>query len=120
LLRLNEKQARTVAGVAGINEKAVHRLTKSLRIPLEENRIVEIGIHVTDHFLIAKFCTEAGLACLGTTLKEYMRTCPVVIGWVGRGDFKPEIIPENVKKGSIIHASRTVGRLKAELIRSFT
>ena len=117
MLRLNEKQARTVAGIAGINEKAVHRLSGSLKVQMTEERTMELGINISDHFLISKLRSESGIQMLGSTLREYMQTCPLIVAWVGRGDFKANKIPDNLKNASILHGSRTIGRLKAELIR---
>ena len=123
MLRLNEKNTRKVANAAGINEKAVFRLTRSLKVSVgdgENTKTYELGFTINEPYTIAKIQTEMGLKILAKTLREYMQLCPMVISWVGRGDFKADTLPERLTRANLLHASRTAGRLKAELLRALS
>ncbi len=56
---------------------------------------------------------ERTAACIA----EYMRSCPLIYAWIISGGFDPSKIPERVSRANLLHASRTVGRLRAKLIR---
>ncbi len=57
------------------------------------------------------------LRALVAALLEYKKCCPTVVSWVGRGDFRPRDVPQNIGRAVLLHASRTAGRLRARLMR---
>ncbi|RMG44017.1 MAG: hypothetical protein D6719_02540 [Candidatus Dadabacteria bacterium] len=126
----NSSELRKVAASAGLNEKCVSRLLGSVKIVVTEKSIssedrqpvlkqtsYDVGLRVASGEMRAKVSKEILQQELATILKEYQKSCPLIVGWVGRGDFNPKKIPERIKKGSILHASRTAGRLRAKSLR---
>jgi len=128
-VRLSEKQLKTIALGAGVNGKAAERLTKSLRVSIPKKDLsgdpdalpaveeLEIGIQIADGLLFSRLKTPEGLAHFTDTIKKYSNTCPIVVNWAGRGDFNSKKVPTQINRGHLVHASRTAGRLRAELIR---
>ena len=129
LVRLSEKQLKTISLGAGVNGKAALRLTNTLRIKIPKKNTdeeadalpqveeLELGIHIADGLLFSRLRTADGIRYFTDIIRQYSNTCPIVVNWVGRGDFSDKKIPVHVNRGHLVHASRTAGRLRAELIR---
>ena len=120
---LSDTQIRDLAHRAGVPEKAVLRLLGSVRVELKnkpsspDKSVYDIGLR-----LVAKDSPELRALSniselLAETLREYQLACPVVVGWVGRGDFDPSRVPERIGGGVLLHANRTAGRLRARVLR---
>ena len=127
---LNEKQLLKIGSAAGLGEKAVSRLIASQRIsiPVESSdsaqseKVLDIGLRIDNaaltELLLKGTGTEILCELLSDVLREYMSLCPVIVGWVGRGDYNPDKIPDSVNKARLLHACRTAGRLRAKVLRS--
>jgi hypothetical protein len=108
----NPKETKEIANLSGLGEKAVQRLLSSIKI-----ESFEIGVRLARPEVLSKVPRSKLLPLLGEVLKGYRTSCPLVTAWVGRGDFDPKKIPEQVTRVLILHASRTAGRLRAKGLR---
>ena len=136
-LQLNTSELKRVASSCGVNEKGVWRLLGSIKVYETVFRVREgldldpdnagsfeksweIGLHLggARSFLLAD--RDVIIRLVIKALRDYHNTCPKIVGWVGRGDFKPEKIPELVTKPNIVHACRTAGRLRAKVMRELS
>lgn len=125
-MRLDEKEVRKVAGASGVSEKAVVRLSGSLKIPLPGQassiQQVDVGLRLKALELPPGLTIEEKrnmrIELVAGMLEEYRSACPLIVAWLGRGDFKAEAIPDRVTAATIKHASRTAGRLRAKFIRN--
>lgn len=50
-------------------------------------------------------------------VKEYRASCPLVYRWLVSGNFEPDLPPGEVSDVVLKHATRTVGRLRAGVMR---
>lgn len=127
---LSENITRQVARRVGLSTICVNRLLGSVRVkhgagtdgeaedgPVEAGKLYQLGFNVDSHELLKVRDHSRLVVMLAQALAEYKRVCPVIVIWVGRGDFNPNKIPDNVTGGHILHANRTAGRLKAKLLR---
>ncbi|MCB0352735.1 MAG: hypothetical protein KDD64_04395 [Bdellovibrionales bacterium] len=48
---------------------------------------------------------------------RFRRECPVVYSWLVNGGFDPTNPPDHLVGGSVLHASRVSGRLRAGILR---
>ena len=122
------KDIRELAKLAGLYEKGVKRMLGSLRVSLDsfndlenqeapDRQPLEIGLRLNSPELYYATGTEKTKSVLAATLSDYKNTCPQVVQWIGRGDFNPSKLPQNLGKGRLIHANRSAGRLRAEFMR---
>ncbi|MBN8548718.1 MAG: hypothetical protein J0M12_05345 [Deltaproteobacteria bacterium] len=133
-MRLTDLEIKTIARQSGAGEKAIFRLLGNVRIPLpkppsddeseqapSKRRELDVGLRLQSAEILAPVTLSIGrkelLERLSKILREYFNACPNICAWVGRGDFKPEKIPDQVTKGMLLHACRTAGRLRAKAIR---
>lgn len=141
---LSENIIRQVARRSGLSSICVMRLLGSVRVKHEPNlnaaeaamvedgkltrpqppseppsggKLYQLGFNIDSGELMKVRDHAALTSMLWQALNEYKRVCPLIVVWVGRGDFNPNKIPENVTGGHILHANRTAGRLKARLMR---
>ena len=119
---LNETEIRKVASAAGINEKAALRLLGSVRTPVVSpngsEATYELGLRLSEPGLLTKVGKSVLMDIMASTARAYAQACPIVIGWIGRGDFNPEKPPQEATKAKLLHACRTAGRLRAEAMRN--
>lgn len=127
-MRLNERQIKEVASESGLSGALIKKITWNIRVQFVKNEdpdnfeerkvdFYELGLRITDPMLLTKLKSPSSLKELALVIKTYANTCPIVINWITRGDFSAKKIPDNITKSHIIHAARTAGRLRAELIR---
>ena len=123
--RASDKLFREVALGCDIADHAVKRLLGSLIVPLtdvegqadQQSTVVELG-----------FCLAAAQDDLGSVeyqspmivslLQEYRRVCPAVFRQLIRADVSPLKIRSVLTRAQVVHARRTVGRLRAQLVRA--
>lgn len=129
-MRLNERDIRLIAAGAGVGEKAVSRLLGSLRVKLPRPsedaesppaaQELELGLRLQSAEVLTGLLGSLGkdetLKRLEKATREYFSACPVICGWVGRGDFDAKAIPAQVTKALILHACRTAGRIRAKVL----
>lgn len=119
-----EQQLRLIAKSIDCSPEAIKRLTGAL--PVTEScewlqkdqhpQVLDIGLRldsITYTSAQVKLIEEGLLAAIS----EYRRVCPSVFRWIVRGDFSVRRIPDDVTKASLLHACRTVGRLRARVFR---
>ncbi len=128
-MRLAERELKQLAAATGSNEKAVMRLLGSLRIRIPagngasggDDREFDVGLRLhNNEVLSALFMArgkEATLQVIEEALRSYFSSSPAVCAWVGRGDFDPTVIPAHIARGSLLHACRTAGRVRAKVMR---
>lgn len=127
-MRLSEKQIKEVARESGLSGALIKKITWNIRVEYLKStspdsgeeiktEFYELGVRIADPMLLEKLKSPLALKELAHTIKTYANTCPIVINWITRGDFSVKKIPENINKSNIIHAARTAGRLRAQLIR---
>ena len=123
-MTLDSRTLRLIAGAAGASEKAVQRIVGSIRIEAvkpstESPQRFELGIHIPPKEVRVQG-NEQAAAALTQIVREYRNACPIVVGWIGRGDFDPKKIPAEINFAHVLHASRTAGRLRAKFLRKFS
>lgn len=125
---LSEKELQHIASKSALSPKACHRLLGSLRIgfvDLEKEKIeinqkvFDIGLRLNISGILARIPSSSRSDILSGLLREYVKNCPVVTGWVARGDFRPEKRPERIGKAEVQHACRQAGRIRARGLRKF-
>lgn len=117
----------------GLGEHVVRRLLASLavRVPVEptedgemtdRKEQFEVGLRIDFEELLTSIASggataQAALLC-GDALTEYRNACPQMIERLARDDFQPDNLWRELPKSTILHASRTAGRLRAALYRA--
>lgn len=109
----------TIARECAANPTAVARVCGSLRIRFNE-REWQIGLTITDPAFFVGCSTDRVITEAVLLISDYKKHCPRVVGWALRGDFNPGKVPENITGGDLKHASSTVARLRAAVLRSRT
>jgi hypothetical protein len=132
-MRFAEADIRRIANDAGVSDKAVFRLLGSLKVrvmnPAQADaegrpacREMDLGLRLNLAVVLAPLVVQLGkdkvLADLGEVVRSYFSACPQVCGWVARGDFKPDAVPDLITKAMLTHACRTAGRLRAKALRA--
>ncbi len=132
--KLTEDEYRSIGRHAGVSEVVVRRLCRSQYVvaqkesegapdPSSQTRL-QLGLRVEDGDSdlsegppIPKdaLCKEIARA-----VRSYMKSCPVVFQWIGRGDYNPLKVPGSISLPYLIHAARTAGRLRSQLTRALT
>ena len=117
---------RTIAKQIGISPQAVERLVKSTKVPdrkmtasVESSADFEIGLRIDKKFLETDIC-PGGFSeqQIIFALNAYAKASPAVYNWLCSGNFTSDRLPETVTRALLIHACRTAGRIRAELIKS--
>ena len=123
-----------LARSAGLNQKAIERLFGSVRVtvvgiakaedPSVGAKQLELGLGLKDILKERKLSPTALpdglLSTVAQVIKDYSSSCPQVFAWLGRGDFNAQKVPPEIKRGLLLHACRTAGRLRAAVLRSST
>jgi hypothetical protein len=142
-----EAQLKRLASLSNVGQKAVERLLGSIEVQLnreteaespkqasselpraeqhsaEQHRAdkqsVQLGLNVRSVFLKGElnYSGDAAVNQMAKLLREYAGSCPQIVAWIGRGDFKASKIPDELSRAKIIHACRTAGRLRAGFMR---
>ena len=89
---------------------------------LAEIRFVELGLRIIKqegvlHRSLGTRGKEGTNSALVKLVRDYSRTCPTVYGWLLRGDFKAEKVPDMIGWAALRHAGATAGRLRAAFLR---
>ena len=125
-MRLNDSELREIARRAGIAPESCRRLLGNLSVPIQvdpfapEPTLYNPGLRMTADTDCGKPLKTERVALISRVLQSYKNSCPQVFLWICRGDFNPRKRPENVTIARLQHATRTAGRLRAELMRSLT
>ncbi len=106
--RLSEAAAARIAAAAGISVSAVRRLAGSVKVSARE-REFDLGLRIPEIPL-----REEDIA---SALRDYLSCCPKVAGWIASGGFVPSRLPGDVTYARLLHACRSSGRIRAELLR---
>lgn len=133
-MRFNEREVKRIATTAGLGEKAVLRLAGSIKVsvlresaPSAVPERAEDGMSLELGLILNRLDDGTGRGvgpyaehCVAKALREYMRCCPQVVGWVGRGDFDPKRLPDFATRAILLHACRTAGRLRSKVVRELS
>lgn len=119
-IMLSDKDLNQVSKLAGISYQAARRLLGDVYVPdgQESGKCYNLGLGLAGEGTPQSRIPAMDL--LVESLSEYRRVCPIIFGWLCRGDFSPEKRPENATKAIIIHSCRTARRLKAKYLRSIS
>jgi hypothetical protein len=124
---VREKDIQAIAKGCDLSERAVRRFLGSVRVPRFETGENEpsraeigrdLGLRVDQAFRSG--LAQEVLGALVSALNEYKKCCPLVVAWIARGDFRPKEIPAQINAATLLHASRTAGRLRALIMRGRT
>lgn len=129
--RFSDKDLRLLAANTGVNVRAVERLLSSARVPKPGGEsctektatsFYEIGfrfdaieIYTALHLAHGK---DGTIEHLSQALSDLSRCCPAVVTWIGRGDYSPEHPPTEVSRAALLYACRSVGRIRAKVLRT--
>lgn len=130
-LKLTPKAYTTIALSAGVGEKLVRRIVRSITIQCRQKSSEqgegsegpgrrEVGFRLLGGepiYVSADLSKDAIVTSIAIALKEYNACCPLVLQWIGRGDFDPRRPPKELQSSHILHATRTAGRVRASLLR---
>jgi hypothetical protein len=132
--KLTEDEYRFIGRHAGVSEVVVRRLCRSQYVVISlppsslienpDSKRVQLGLRVEDGdsefegtptspHTIDEFCKQ-----IARCIRDYMKSCPLVFQWIGRGDYNPKKVPETLSPPTLIHAARTAGRLRSQLARA--
>ena len=133
-MQLNAQQIQKIARQSNVSENALRRLLGSVMIelvkaiepgsdtetPLASKKVerFEIGMRLTTDSTLRVAAGEQFVGKLVAALAEYKRLCPLVYAWLLSGAFDPTKVPERVTRANVLHANRTIGRIRASLLRS--
>lgn len=89
---------------------------------LAQTRFVELGMRVIKqegvlHKSLGLRGKEGTSRALAKLVRDYQRTCPIVYGWVVRGDFKADKVPDMIGWAALRHANATAARLRAAFLQ---
>lgn len=122
--RISAASLQEIARKTQISMKAVQLLLGSLKISTtasspENERIInyDIGLRLLNTSVGSQLSESVLKQGFSKLLDEYNRVCPSIVAWVCRGDFSVDKIPAQIKSETLLHASRTAGRLRASFIR---
>jgi hypothetical protein len=116
---LSATSLQTIARGCAANPNAVARVCGSVRIRFNE-REWQIGLTITDPAFFVGCSPDRVIAEAVLLISDYKKHCPRVVGWALRGDFNPLKVPEHITGGDLQHATSTVARLRAAVLRSRT
>lgn len=133
-----EREIKRIAGATDTNDKTVIRILGGVKVkitsPADSNpdvdileqlknkppKTLELGFRLQDKRILSEQKREQSIEMIIKALREYRSKCSLVVLWVGRGDFDPKVIPQNITRGALLHACRTAGRLRAKILRDLT
>ncbi|MCB0318568.1 MAG: hypothetical protein KDD56_07410 [Bdellovibrionales bacterium] len=126
-MELTEKQLKDLAKETGLNNNGIKRLLGSITIVFksqtEEGGVKEeksdLGLRLNSKEIMLKIQKNFDLNQISGLIIDYRNNCANIVNWIMRGDFNPKKIPDNLTKANFLHASRTAGRLRAKILRSF-
>ena len=119
----NLKMIASLQRELNISEAALFRILGSTRVPVGNGSAAEASSKEYDSGLrrMARGKSTEELFVSENEILEscrsYSSVCSQVYGWLCRGDFSPKKIPDSLSKAKILHACRTAGRLRAEVLR---
>lgn len=115
----------TIAKNLGVSRQAAERIVSSTRIYTEKKEgsedagsTFDVGLRVMRKQLDTELCPELKEENIFDYINKYSAECPAVYNWLCSGAFVNDKLPETVKIAQVIHACRTAGRLRAEIIRN--
>ena len=112
MTKVSSKHLREIALASELNEKAIERLLGALYVE-SKSRKLNLGLRVEE---LAPFDFRT-VELMTDVVIGYKSACPVVVSWIGRGDFNPEKPRKEVTADKLLHACRTAGRLRAKILR---
>lgn len=107
-----------------VSPKAAQRIVGSTKIEINkpgtnESITYEVGLRIEKKHLGAdaapKILKESDVIAV---CRKYAQYCPGVYNWLCSGDFVNNSLATTVTIANVVHACRTAGRLRAELIKS--
>ena len=124
-MEFNEKLLKDLAKKTGLNDKGIKRVlgsipvsTKGLTSDSEGSISYDLGLRLNTKDLFKRVQSQADKLSLEDVIIDYRNNCAHVVNWIMRGDFNPTNIPAHIPKSALLHASRTIGRLRAAVLRS--
>lgn len=122
-MKLAKRELQIISQKTGVGEPGILRLIGSIKLDApdvdEEEAAVpfDIGLQLSTAPIGNTTARSELVERIASAIKEYQRHCPFLVAWVSRGDFKPAKPPSELTKGMLVHATRTSGRLRAQLLQ---
>ena len=124
---LTEKAIAKIFGALRVGKKnkekveAPPELTEKGEKQTAEDKLgFEIGLRIQHELDFPALPQETVCDIFVKLCSDYKRLCPHIVNWVQWGDFNPSKIPNHISKAHLLHASRTAGRLRSKILRSFS
>ena len=126
-MTLSDKEARFLSDKSEKSVQLVRRVFGSLRIhypPLhladgdEAVTAFDIGLRLEGPLEKAAGNRTEFLSRAGDEIRAYASSCPQVFQWIASGEFSTDSLPDAITKARLLHATRTVGRLRAKILRN--
>ena len=122
---ISQKDIEALARGADMSSKAIRLFIGSNNIAVKKDKLIEdsvvrleLGLNILQKDVL--FDPSLLKVEIPVSLNEYARVAPKVYAWVKGGGFNPSVIPERITYANLVHACRTVSRVRAILMRSCT